>query len=254
MNEKRKINLFLIVFGMIIIIFSLYINTSHSMYGYILTYIGIVSITVTLPEWKFLKWIKIIILLPGDILSIIGPLFKISFVFFYAYLMPLIVFAFFYKYVPIYFFNIDLTYASNVYLTLTSTFIFITIFSENLMVWFNRIVNNDNPGELINLYDNLGTHLINKQRTRYLIFFGFFLYLIIYSIASLNEIELFNIKNTNVAIMQTFGTYIAFDRLISNRTLFDFKPKTFLHKIAKIWVFDFNPDKDENKNNNENIQ
>ena len=59
MNEKRKINLFLIVFGMIIIIFSLYMNTSHSMYGYILTYIGIVSITVTLPEWKFLKWIKI---------------------------------------------------------------------------------------------------------------------------------------------------------------------------------------------------
>lgn len=120
------------------------------------------------------------------------------------------------------------------------------------MIWSNKIINNDNPEELVNLYHNLGNHLINKQRTRYLIFFGFFLYLIIYSIASLNEIELFNIKNTNVAVMQTFGTYIAFDRLISNRTLFDFKPKTFLHKISKIWVFDFNPNKDEIKNNNEN--
>lgn len=76
--------------------------------------------------------------------------------------------------------------------------------------------------------------------------------MIIYSITSLNEIELFNIENTNVAVMQTFGTYIAFDRLISNRTLFDFKPKKFLHKISKIWVFDFNPIKDEIKNNNEN--
>lgn len=252
MSDKRKMNLFLIIFGFITILISLYINKSNSIFGYILTYVGLVSITVTIPDWKILGVIKSIILIPAGVLMIVGPLFKVFFVFIYAYLMPLALFALFYKYVPIYFFNLDLTYASNVYLTLTTTFIFITLFSEKIMIWSNKIINNDNPEELVNLYHNLGNHLINKQRTRYLIFFGFFLYLIIYSIASLNEIELFNIKNTNVAVMQTFGTYIAFDRLISNRTLFDFKPKTFLHKISKIWVFDFNPNKDEIKNNNEN--
>ena len=252
MSDKRKMNLFLIVFGFITILISLYINKSNSIYGYILTYVGVVSVTVTIPDWKFLRAIKSIILIPAGVLMIIGPLFKVFFVFIYAYLMPLALFALFYKYVPIYFFNVDLTYASNVYLTLTTTFIFTTLFSEKIMIWSNKIINNENPEELVNLYHNLGNQLINKQRTRYLIFFGFFLYLIIYSIASLNEIELFNIENTNVAVMQTFGTYIAFDRLISNRTLFDFKPKTFLHKISKIWVFDFNPNKDEIKNNNEN--
>lgn len=252
MTDKQKTDLFLIILGIITILFSFYLFDTNSIYCYFLTYLGIVFITFTIPDNKFINWIKFIILLPTGVLAIIGPLLKVLIVFFLAYLLPLMLFAIFYKLALIYFFNVDLSYASNVYLTLISTLIFITLFSEKLMIWFNDVFNGNNPEKLINLYQNLGFFLINKQRTRYFIFFGFFLYLIIFSIASLNEINLFDTKNINVAIMQTFGTYIAFDRLITNRNLFEFKPKTFLQKMSKIWVFEFNPSiervNDSNKN------
>lgn len=250
MGNKTKINLFLIALGVITIILSLYLN-DDGFFRYILTYLGVLSITLTLPDWKIFKIIKIIISIPAGIFFYIGPLLKVFFVFTYAYLLPFGLFSFFYKYVPIYILNFNLSYASKVYLVLTSTTIFVTLFSEKIMIWTNKIINENNPDELVSLYHSLGTHLINKHRTRYIIFFSFFIYLIIYSLTSLNQNDLFNIENTNVAIMQTFGTYIAFDRLISNRNLFEFKPKIFLQKLSKIWIFDYNDNKIGSKKNND---
>lgn len=116
------------------------------------------------------------------------------------------------------------------------------------MKWSNKIINNDNPDELVDLYNNLSFHLINRNRTKYLIFLGFFLYIIIYSISSLNDFSIFDDSKINIAIMQSFATYIAFDRLLNSKALFDFKPKEFLSKMSKIWNFDFNP-KIENEEN-----
>ena len=239
MTDKRKKNI-LIIFGILLILISLFIYKLNFILGCVLSYIGLVLIAITIPDLREFNWIKLIILMPFAILGIIGPLLKFFVVFMCAYLMPFCVIALFYLKIPIYLFNIDLTYASNVYLTLVSSLIFITFFSEKLMIWFNEVFNGNNSKELTELYQNLGILLINKQRARYLIFFGFFLYLITYSLANLNEIELFEIKNVNVAIMQTFGTYIAFDRLMSNRSLFEFKYNVFQNKILKIWNFDFN--------------
>lgn len=235
-NWKKII---LIIFGILLILISIFIYELSFIFRSFFLYIGLVLITIAIPDLKAINWIKLIILLPIAILGIIGPLLKFFFVFMCAYLVPFSLFALFFKKIPIYLFNIDLTYASNVYLTLISSLIFITVFSEKLMIWFNEIMNGNNSKELTELYENLGIHLINKQRARYLIFLGFFLYLITYSLANLNEIELFEIKNVNVAIMQTFGTYIAFDRLMSNKSLFEFKYKVFENKILKIWNFYF---------------
>ena len=253
MTDQRKINLFMIVLGIITVIISLYINKSGSGYGYILTYMGLVFIVITLPENKYLNWFKAIILIPAGIIGFIGPLMKILFEFIFAYFLPLGIIAMFYKFVPTRVFDININYSAKVYLTLTTTSIVTTLCSEKLMIWCRKTMNSDNPAELLHLYHDLGNHLINKQRTRYIIFLAFFCYIVLYSIASLNDIELFSVKNINVAVMQTFGTYIAFDRLISNKNLLEFSPKLFFSKISLIWGFDFNRKRDvENKEQDHN--
>jgi len=246
MTDQKKTNLFMIVLGIITITFSIYFNKENSAYLYIITYMGIVFIIITLPDNKYFNWFKAIVLIPAGIIGVIGPLLKILFEFIFAYFLPLGFIAMFFKYVPEQLLNINIAFAAKVYLTLTTTSIFITLCSEKLMIWCRKTMNSDNPRELLHLYNDLGNLLINKQRTRYTIFFSFFCYLLLYSIASLNNIELFTVKNTNVAIMQTFATYVAFDRLLSNKNLFEFNPKLFLSKISLIWGFDFSQNKNQN--------
>lgn len=252
MIDQRRTNLFMIAFGIITILISIWMNKIASNYSYIITYMGIVFITIAMPDHKYLNWLKTLILIPAGIIGIIGPLAKILFEFIFAYFLPLGLIAIFYKFVPKYFFGIDVNYAAKVYLTLTTASIFITFWSEKLMIWCRRTMNGDNPEELLDLYKDLGHHLINRQRTRYLIFLAFFCYILVYSTASLNNIELFTVENTNVAVMQTFGTYIAFDRLISNKNLFHFSPKLFLAKILPIWGFDFSRTGKKEDGNKEN--
>lgn len=239
MEDRRILNLSMFLIGAIIIWISIVINQSNLFIGYFLTYIGIVAVTLAIPDWKFLKWVKAIILIPAGILMLIGPLNKVFLAFVMAYIMPLATIALFFKYIPLKIFNLDLSYAANAYLVLTISLIFVTIYGEKLIRFFNGILNDNNPEKLVNNYSELALHLMNRSRTKYFIFFMFFCYIIVYSVASLNDIEIFEIKNTNVAIMQTFGTYIAFDRLISNKDLFVFKPKDFLLKLTTIWRYDF---------------
>lgn len=243
---STKTILFLIV-GMVMILIPIILELDRFLSIFII-YIGITVITFIVPDYKYINWLKIIIFLPMALLMLIGPLSKVFFIFTYGYLMPLGIIALFFKFIPIFFFDIDLSYSSNVYLTLTLTSLFVTLYSERIMKWSNKIINNDNPDELVDLYNNLSFHLINRNRTKYLIFLGFFLYIIIYSISSLNDFSIFDDSKINIAIMQSFATYIAFDRLLNSKALFDFKPKEFLSKMSKIWNFDFNP-KIENEEN-----
>jgi hypothetical protein len=234
--------LFFVIFGILIIISSIYFNSTNELSGYVITYVGTAIIIIALqdyPNWKFLNIIKIVILIPVYVLGIIGPLMKVLALLMFTYLLPSMIITIFLKFIPKNVFNIDLSYSANAYLALTFSLIFVTIFCEKFIIFFNKIINNDNPEELVDNYSNLTLHLINKARTKYLIFFSFFCYIIIYSVSSLNNTEIFEMKNTNVAIMQTFGTYIAFDRLISNKNLFILDFKLFLKKITKIWIFDF---------------
>jgi len=227
------------ILGILIIILSLYFNDSHNVYSYIITYIGIFAVILQIPDNKYTLPVKVVFLLPALILGLIGPLLKICFFMLFAYFLPAGIIALFFKVVPVWLFNIDLSYTSNLYLALTFSLIFITIFSEKLIIMINKIMNIEHGDELVENYSNLTLHLINRARTKYLIYFLFFCYIIIYTVYNLNDIELFEIKNTNVAIMQTFGTYLAFDRLISNKNLLILEPKLFISKIYKIWKFDF---------------
>jgi len=57
---------------------------------------------------------------------------------------------------------------------------------------------------------------LNQEKTRLIIFIIYFVLLLIFNFALLNKIQLAQLEKMDVAIIQSFATFLAFDRVHSN--------------------------------------
>lgn len=106
----------------------------------------------------------------------------------------------------------NFSYQAQMYLIITISVIITYQFSDYFVKWYHILMTPYDKEKLI-LLSNKYT---NQSNIRLLIFVVYFFLLIIITTASLNGANLFNAQKLDIAILQSFATYVAYDRIVSN--------------------------------------
>jgi len=99
----------------------------------------------------------------------------------------------------------------------------------------NNVMNYEKSKKRINSNLDLALSIANKSKVRFVIYLSFFLYLIIFSLERLDNIQIFETEQFNFAVFYSFATYIAFERILHNLNLMQINPKLFYSKLYKAW-------------------
>ena len=133
------------------------------------------------------------------------------------------------------FFGINLQFETKVYLAICFSSILLRSFGNqiisSLVKWYYKV---DNKNEHI----ELTLSLFNEERIRYVIYFLFLVILMIFSFLSLEEKHLFTHEKIPSAVLTSFATFIAFDRLFNNWSLIKFNPKKHWELLVKVYEKD----------------
>jgi hypothetical protein len=139
-----------------------------------------------------------------------------------------------FKYIPE-FIGYNLNYNTKAYLCITTTVILLRTFGnwliKSIVKWNYKI---DNQTEHI----ELTLFLVNEDRIRYFIYILFFIALAIFSFFSLEEIKVFSHLKLPMAILNSFATFIAYDRLFNSRNLIKLNPKKHWELLIKVYEND----------------
>ncbi|MEG9329228.1 hypothetical protein V6B16_14910 [Salinimicrobium catena] len=236
--KKFKIKIYFIVFAIIFFGLAYWVGNKEAEneipYSYLFYYIAISSTAGALPDWIVLKQIKNIIGLPAALLMMSAPLIEVYFFFVFAFVFP---FFGIYKLLILVsdLFEIVLNAATILYLVLVIGTIIITLFCEKIIELINYVMNYEQSNKRRKSNLNLALSLANKNKVRFLIYLSFFIYLIVFSIERLNNIQVFDTEQFNFAVFYSFATYIAFERIIHNLNLMKIQPKVFYSKLYQAW-------------------
>jgi len=204
-------------------------------YSYFLYYIAISSTSSLLPDWILFKQIKNIIGLPAAILMLSAPLIEVFYFLMFAFVFPFFLIYRLVDLISASLLNNNLNSATELYLVLVLGTIFITLFCEKTIKFMNKVMNYEKSKQRINSNLDLALSLANKSKVRFVIYLSFFIYLIIFSVERLNNIQIFETEQFNFAVFYSFATYIAFERILHNLNLMQINPKLFYSKLYKAW-------------------
>ncbi len=202
---------------------------------YLLIYHSIRAFSRCFKKWKYYGTLYKIVEFPNVIYPlIVKPYLKmyLGLMLFLGVYFGGIYYAF--KYIPEYF-GYDLNYDTKAYLCITIAAILLRTFGnwliKSIVKWYYKI---DNQTEHI----ELTLFLVNEERIRYFIYILFFFALIIFSSFSLEGVKIFSHLKLPLAILNSFATFIAYDRLFNNRILIKFNPKKHWELLIKVYEKD----------------
>jgi len=230
--KKRRIIFIPIISVVLILMGVLLQETELKFVSYLIFYAAITSFLVLFFD---IKWLRI------PILIVTAPFLLI--IFFFRVLTPFftwIVSQFFAISIILFltikipeFFDYNLAVATKSYLALTLIAIVLTQFGNRIFVFWNSFYESNK------IYQSIGIQIYNQKRTRFIIFVCYFLLLILTTFYNLSESQFFEIARIDYAVLQSFATYIAFDRILSiydaSKIKYEFKSicKEYM-KVIKI--------------------
>jgi hypothetical protein len=130
---------------------------------------------------------------------------------------------------------LQLTYSTKAYIFICSSTLLLRSFGNILISLIVRWgYKQENKREHINL--TLG--LINEERIRYLIYLLFFIALLILPFYTFQGQKFSYNRNLPGAILSSFATYIAFDRLFNNWSLIKFSPRKHWQLLLEVYKKD----------------
>lgn len=215
--------------------FYLFGGKDGQLFSWLFLYMGILLFSYTLPNWKLLIPILIIIQIPMLLLNIAHPfiqtflMFIILFTFSYGLLAVLL------RHFPEYPFQMDMTFASKLYILLITGSMLLTLTGHKAIPYFNSIINSSRTEEREKTQLDFTLSIVNKNKIKFLIYIGFLIYLIPYSIAILSNTSLFTIPNVDKAVFNAFISYTAFERVLTNLDLMKIDWKSFFNKLFNTW-------------------
>ncbi|EKF54636.1 hypothetical protein I215_11214 [Galbibacter marinus] len=245
MNYFKEIRSTLILVGIFFIGYKLILLVSfekeffHSYGGYIFGYIIVCIIAIIIQiqfKKKMIQKITNVVLFPLGVISafavVIFP-FLMVFLFICLYFIITAV-------TPLFLLNYlnnngylefatDLTILYGVVTIPVFFAVFFNYQIRNLFYFFTTIVNDSRygPYEIRELTD----YFISERNVRFLIYFLYFLAVIVINVLEYQESFLIGIAAYDNIILQSFITFIAFDKVLSLLKDLEFKPSDFLRKI-----------------------
>lgn len=245
LKEIKAIFIFVII-GIIILGFPYllsYYKIENYFYSSLLIYIticGLLAIFSILVKSKILKRITSIILFPAGIILTLGTFilpigFLLIHLFYYVAFVVLIPSIIIKSLTSFDIYQIN-QIPTLTYLKFTSAVFIAVLFNYQIRKLIYKIsparINSSKklkPYEL----DKLTDYMLSENNVRFLIYSIYVILLIITNYINFEENSL-SINNSNdKAILQSFVTFIAFDRALSLLKQLEFKPSDFLNKIIK---------------------
>lgn len=178
--------------------------------------------------------LKRLILLPFTLfigfLSVAMPYFVLQ--------IHLFVYLFFSAIIPILFYRLDrftgfldLTITTHIYLIVTFSVITATLMNRQ-MKYLTYLFS---PMQLYSKhvskrfeFNQLTEYFLSEHTIKFVIYFSYFLYLLIFNLFTFQEHTLYSSPLMDRAVLQSFITFLALERLISNLKDLDFKPSEML--------------------------
>lgn len=225
---------------------------------YIIGYLLIIATLYTVgrrTKNPIVKRIKRLFLLPLTLfigfLSVAMPYFVLQ--------IHLFVYLFFSSIVPILLYRfdrftglLDLKITTHIYLIVTFSVITATLMNKQMKQLTYRF----SPMQLYSRhiskrfdFNQLTDYFLSEHTIKFVIYFSYFLYLLIFNLFTFQEHSLYSSPLMDRAVLQSFITFLALERLISNLKDLDFKPSEMLKLLlTSISGSDKgNPTKDEHK-------
>ncbi len=222
--------------------------------------IGIVYFVDTLLDFNNGVWYALVYILVCAGLFIIGKRYKnthvlqahrlllLPFTLFIGFLsvaMPyfvlqihLFVYLFFSSIIPILLYRLDrltglldLKITTHIYLIVTFSVITATLMNKQMKMLTYRF----SPMQLYSThiskrfeFNRLTEYFLSEHTIKFVIYFSYFLYLLIFNLFTFQEHSLYSSPLMDRAVLQSFITFLALERLISNLKDLDFKPSEML--------------------------
>ncbi|NBA84772.1 hypothetical protein GVN16_03330 [Emticicia sp. CRIBPO] len=113
-----------------------------------------------------------------------------------------------------------------VYLILSSGVIISIACRKLIVALINRF---HNSGEDIKIFENeLTNYMLSEANIKLMIYFFYLVYLIVFNTLIFQGRSYFSNPNIDKAILQSFVTFIAFERIIVNLKVLEFRPSKLL--------------------------
>ena len=137
--------------------------------------------------------------------------------------------------VPEQVFNYDMLISTKIYLIFTLSTITIVLYNERIIARVNKVQEYDKPNDREVKQLEFTKLFINKNNAKFGIYVFYFFILVVTSIITLNKIEVFENKDLMSATLQSFATYIAFERIINNTHIVGMSKRDLLTKLLEVF-------------------
>jgi hypothetical protein len=177
----------------------------------LLPYIALLTFLSNFTRYTVIRKLLPVLWIPGALMLLTGKPIQIvaSLIYTYVMIFGVIFIAVYYSQFLLHY---QLQFSAGVYLILTLTSIAATTWSEWLIKNWHRGQNRSYQ-DIVKKYS---LQLFGHSKVRYLIFVVYFSLIILFTFSSLNKMPLINQPGVDIAILQSFATYVAFDRLATN--------------------------------------
>lgn len=216
-------------------VFYLLADKEGKIYSWMFFYISLLIFSNTLPKYKFLAPILLIIHIPIFLLKLIHPFIQTGLMFMMVFVFSFGILSLIFNFFPEYPFGLDFNFASKLYIILIIGSVILTLWGAHLIKYLNSIINNNRTEERGKAQLEFTLEIVNKNKITFIIYLFYFLYLIPYSVSALSSSSLFENPSIDKSIFNAFISYTAFERVLANTKLIKIDLKDFLTKLFKAW-------------------
>ncbi len=131
---------------------------------------------------------------------------------------------------------INLTETTHIYIIVTFTVVIATLLNSQIKQLIYRL----SPFRISHLrklkridFKELTDYLLSENNIKFIIYFFYFLYLLIINFFNFQQNSFYSNPETDKAVLQSFITFIALERLITNLKELDFKPSEMLKRLLE---------------------
>lgn len=178
-------------------------------------YAAFLLLLSVLIKYRTIKLLYLVFNIPVRIILITGPIVQILGAFIFTYISIIGILTVFIL-LSQEWFNYKLNFLAGTYLVLTLTSVVATSFGNRMIKSWHYAQDR--------LYregvQNFSLLLFGQEKIRYLLFALYFILLIIFTFSNLNRMPIFNKPGVDIAVLQSFATYVAYDRLVTNWSSF----------------------------------
>lgn len=201
----------------------------------VMGYFSMIIIISFLPNNKIFNPLKFIIELPVVLITLLLPLFTTTMHFLIGFVIPLGIISLIFDLIPNEISGYNLNKEVSLYLILTIFSIYLVSFSEWLIKQWSKIEKNDKGESRTTAELELTKSFFGQERIRFVIYLLFLVALVATSLTDLLNTSIFGNNNVDKAVLKSFLTFLAYERVVSNSGKFKINPKKVWHRFLVFY-------------------